>query len=341
MVEKWHVNREGVPGICKAKIFCRFGNMETGHYPSKEEAIEGFENSMAGKEFKKLHKEENKEPDNIPIEETSPRKGWEQPKFSTETNHEQEPQLVEKPVVEEDFSGRKFLNPYLRQNSEIVNKEEYKWEVYHDLNKESRSHLPTYQPPKIKKGSLTVGDRVHLATISKDKDELRKFSKDKSEKVRICVASNKNSSEETLIYLYQENKDSVPILRAIAENNNSPDKLRVLLANSENNLVRSSAASFSGLPSKRIVELSKDKSPEVRMGIAKNPSTPENVLLELAQEKSIMILDGLSDNPNLSKSIIERAKKTLDTRITPETQIGSVNMISKKLDRKLKLILQS
>lgn len=46
---RYHINpRTGNPGICHAKIKCRFGDMETGHFSSKDEARDAYEKSQSG-----------------------------------------------------------------------------------------------------------------------------------------------------------------------------------------------------------------------------------------------------------------------------------------------------
>lgn len=43
-MSKYHINDKGNPGICHAKIKCRFGDLSTEHYSSKEDALKAFEN---------------------------------------------------------------------------------------------------------------------------------------------------------------------------------------------------------------------------------------------------------------------------------------------------------
>lgn len=44
---KFHINVNGEPAICKAKIACPLGGVED-HYPTRESARDGFEKSMSG-----------------------------------------------------------------------------------------------------------------------------------------------------------------------------------------------------------------------------------------------------------------------------------------------------
>ena len=59
---KYHINPEtGVPGACKAKVKCRFGEGVL-HYASKEAATQAFEASMEGQAWAAVSKEVEAEP---------------------------------------------------------------------------------------------------------------------------------------------------------------------------------------------------------------------------------------------------------------------------------------
>lgn len=46
---RYHINpATGNPGVCHAKIRCRFGDMETGHFSTKEEARIAYERTQSG-----------------------------------------------------------------------------------------------------------------------------------------------------------------------------------------------------------------------------------------------------------------------------------------------------
>ena len=44
-MSKYHVNSKGEPGICQAKKYCPYGDLEKDHYPTKEAARLGYENT--------------------------------------------------------------------------------------------------------------------------------------------------------------------------------------------------------------------------------------------------------------------------------------------------------
>jgi septal ring factor EnvC (AmiA/AmiB activator) len=57
---KYHINPEtGNPGVCKAKHKCKFGDMESDHYSSKEEARDAYE-KVQEKESKSVQNNEAK-----------------------------------------------------------------------------------------------------------------------------------------------------------------------------------------------------------------------------------------------------------------------------------------
>jgi hypothetical protein len=71
MTKKYHINSKGEPGICRAKNSCPFGDMETEHYSSVDEARGVYEQEMNNyftpnvekllrEEMKKLDISENK-----------------------------------------------------------------------------------------------------------------------------------------------------------------------------------------------------------------------------------------------------------------------------------------
>jgi hypothetical protein len=53
-MSKYHINKQGNPGICKAEIDCPFGDLETAHYASKNAARAAYEKS-AGSIFKRAY----------------------------------------------------------------------------------------------------------------------------------------------------------------------------------------------------------------------------------------------------------------------------------------------
>lgn len=54
---KYHINESGNPGQCKAKVRCRFGDVETEHYASHEEARDAYEAKQEQEETKHVETE--------------------------------------------------------------------------------------------------------------------------------------------------------------------------------------------------------------------------------------------------------------------------------------------
>lgn len=50
----FHINNQGEPGLCRAQISCPFGDFETQHYLSKDEARAAYEGAMSGKSINRV-----------------------------------------------------------------------------------------------------------------------------------------------------------------------------------------------------------------------------------------------------------------------------------------------
>lgn len=45
-MEKFHINNEGNPGVCRAQNNCRFGDLESDHYSTREDAQQAYEEKL-------------------------------------------------------------------------------------------------------------------------------------------------------------------------------------------------------------------------------------------------------------------------------------------------------
>lgn len=101
---------------------------------------------------------------------------------------------------------------------------------------------------------------------------------DKSEKVREEVSLNKNTSEDTLVKLSDD--DSSYVRSAVASRN--IESVEEKLSKDEYSMVRESVAKNSE-NQKILKELSKDESDDVKLAVAKNRNSSEEILQDLKQ----------------------------------------------------------
>jgi hypothetical protein len=76
---RYHINAQGNPGVCHAKKACPFGDMDSDHYSSKEDARSAYEvkmNETSEPEVKSGDYITDDFYDNIPVKVLEVRKGW-------------------------------------------------------------------------------------------------------------------------------------------------------------------------------------------------------------------------------------------------------------------------
>ena len=310
MTEKWHINKDGVPGACKARYMCRFGSLETGHYPTREAAMLAFESSMKAIELRSLSKSE--EPDFLVTGNSRKSNSWEQPNF-------EKPNLIPNSTEEEN----KFQN-YSNQKDSSLPKEyqefplastEAKKELFNKL-------LEVKNQKKIEEenGSVYLGEsiskelkylRVQIASSSKiSDDQVKQLVNDPEDLVRMNLASNPNIPVGRLITLAKDSSKAVRMYAA--KNPNLPKDLLTAFSNSTDSMIKSGVAANPTVDEETLKRFSTDNSANVKIEVGLNPSSSTDVIKKLASDNGVGILYVAAKHSNLDIKTFNKLNSKAD-----------------------------
>ena len=135
---------------------------------------------------------------------------------------------------------------------------------------------------------------------------LEKLSQDKSWKVRKSVAENPSISARLAEKILPTKKRDEPILLALAENQNSSQKVLRYIAKDQKDYIRLSVAMNPSTQSDILELLSTDIYPWVREAVACHVNTPEFVLEKLATDSEVEVRLAVAQNPNFYKQTLEK-----------------------------------
>jgi len=143
------------------------------------------------------------------------------------------------------------------------------------------------------------------------------FTKDKDVGIRNILASRENNTPPKVFVILANDEDE-RVRSAVARNPNTPPKVLANLAKDQDETVRSALALNRNTPPEVFTILAKDKDRGVRDSVARNSDTPPEVLAILAKDKYIGVRISLASNPNTpSESLAILAKSdTGNGRIT-------------------------
>ncbi len=166
---------------------------------------------------------------------------------------------------------------------------------------------------------MTRNEQFELASNENTSgDVLCELSKAEDEKVRSCIAGNKNTPTDILkIFL----TDTYDVQIYLALNKNCPTDLLVKLSESNSEIIRNYAIAHERCPIEVIKKCYKEK--DALMGIACNISTPLEILEEIYNMDSGAYREFLANNVSTPNIILTLLSKSLDENIRADVAKNS------------------
>ena len=300
---RYHLNFKGEASICRAKKNCPFGDLDTEHYSSPEEARKAYE-KIAKNNLSVFPQYVNYNPEQV----AEDAKGIDDLEFSLEYRNSFQSENT-------SLDMNEVINKMFRISKEYnsVKLDSYLKEIFPKLSSEQEMQLFDSMSSFDSVYSLRLIAANSSRNSQKNLDELGKDFN--HPQIILAVVKNRQTPASTLSRIFYSkvasNQDST-ILEEMAKNDNCPSDI--------------------------LQRLSKSTLKRIRLGVAENVNTPERTINRLYKDKNLTVSVSSVRNPNISQRILKKASLSsefnyrLAAAENPNNHPENLNILSESKD---------